>query len=109
MSTPPSHKTATSVTTTSGQSLPASVDDLPVVARLIVEIRSDGSRTIARGAMEDAASDTRVAIEASGTNPLELALALAKSILAAPWLREGEGGGEPAAPGGRGRGCAAGW
>jgi hypothetical protein len=87
MSTPPSHKTATSVTTTPGQSLPASVDDLPVVARLIVEIRSDGSRTIARGAMEDAVSDTRVAIEASGTNPLELALGLAKSILAAPWLR----------------------
>ena len=81
------YKTATNVTTTSGQALPATVDELPVVARLIVEIRSDGSRTIARGAMEDAASDTRVAIEASGTSPLELALGLAKSILAAPWLR----------------------
>lgn len=77
----------TTLPTQVGQSLPATVDDLPVVARLIVEIRSDGSRTIARGAMEDAASDTRVAIEASGTSPLELALALAKSILAAPWLR----------------------
>jgi hypothetical protein len=87
MSTPPSHKNATSVTTTPGQSLPASLEDLPVVARLIVEIRSDGSRTIARGAMEDAASDTRVAIEASGASPLELALGLAKSMLAAPWLR----------------------
>ena len=87
MPEPPSHKNATSVTTTPGQSLPASVDELPVVARLIVEIRSDGSRTIARGAMEDAASDTRVAIEAGGGNPLELALALARSILAAPWLR----------------------
>ena len=87
MPDPPPHKNATSVTTTPGQSLPASVDELPVVARLIVEIRSDGSRTIARGAMEDAASDTRVAIEASGGNPLELALALARSILAAPWLR----------------------
>ncbi len=87
MSDPPAYKTATSVTTTSGQSLPTTVDDLPVVARLIIEVRSDGSRTIARGAMEDAASDTRVAIEASGASPLELALGLAKSILAAPWLR----------------------
>jgi hypothetical protein len=87
MSDPRAPKTATSVTATSGQALPATVPDLPVVARLIVEVRSDGSRTIARGAMEDAASDTRVAIEASGTTPLELALGLAKSILAAPWLR----------------------
>ena len=87
MSDPPPYKTATSVATASGQALPATVDDLPVVARLIVEIRSDGSRTIARGAMEDVASDTRVGIEASGTSPLELALGLAKSMLAAPWLR----------------------
>ena len=61
-------------------------EELPVVARLIVEIRSDGSRTVARGAMEDAATGTRAAIEASGTSPLELALGLAKSLLAAPWL-----------------------
>jgi hypothetical protein len=87
MSDRPANKTATGVTTTSGQALPATVDELPVVARLIVEIRSDGSRTIARGAMEDAASDTRVAVEASGASPLELALDLAKSMLAAPWLR----------------------
>lgn len=66
--------------------LPAAVPELPVVARIVVEIRSDGSRTLARGAMEDAASQTRVAIEASGGTPLELALALAKSIMAAPWL-----------------------
>jgi hypothetical protein len=87
MSDRQANKTATSVTTASGQAPLAAVDELPVVARLIVEVRSDGSRTIARGAMEDAASDTRVAIEASGTSPLELALGLAKSILAAPWLR----------------------
>jgi hypothetical protein len=59
---------------------------LPVVARLIVEIRSDGSRTVARGAMEDAASGTRAVIEASGTTPLELALKLAKSIARVPWF-----------------------
>lgn len=60
--------------------------ELPVVARLVVEIRSDGSRTIARGAMEDAASGMKASIEASGQSPLELAVGLAKSILAAPWF-----------------------
>jgi hypothetical protein len=69
-----------------GAAVPAEVAELPVVARIVVEIRSDGSRTLARGAMEDAASQTRVALEASGGTPLELALALAKSIMAAPWL-----------------------
>lgn len=61
-------------------------EELPVVARLIVEVRSDGSRTVARGAMEDAASGTTAAIEARGTTPLELALTLAKSITSAPWF-----------------------
>jgi len=90
MSESPPNKSAqsgTKVTTTSGEALTSAAEDLPVVARLMIEVRSDGSRTIARGAMEDAASDTRVAVEASGTSPLELALGLAKSILAAPWLR----------------------
>jgi hypothetical protein len=58
----------------------------PVVARLVVEIRSDGSRTIARGAMEDAINGQKVAIEANGTTPLALALSLAKSIVATPLL-----------------------
>ena len=62
-------------------------DDLPVVARLIIEVRSDGSRTVARGAMEDAASGTKAAIEAIGSTPLELALGLAKSLLSAPWMK----------------------
>ncbi len=52
----------------------------PVVARLVVEIRSDGTRTIARGAMEDVASGQSVAIEAKGTTPIALALELAKSM-----------------------------
>ena len=60
--------------------------DLPVVARLMVEIRSDGSYTIARGAMEDSVSGQKVAIEASGANPLALALSLAKSLTDVPWL-----------------------
>ena len=52
----------------------------PVVARLIVEIRSDGTRTIARGAMEDVATGQSVAIEAKGTSPMALALELARSM-----------------------------
>jgi hypothetical protein len=58
----------------------------PVVARLVIEIRSDGSHTIARGAMEDALSGQKVAVEANGTTPLALALSLAKSIVATPVL-----------------------
>jgi hypothetical protein len=61
-------------------------EDLPVVARLMVEIRSDGSYTVARGAMEDAESGQRVTVEATGNNPLALALSLAKSITQVPWL-----------------------
>jgi hypothetical protein len=60
--------------------------ELPVVARLMVEIRSDGSYTVARGAMEDSVSGQKVAIEASGGNPLALALSLAKSLTDVPWL-----------------------
>lgn len=60
--------------------------DPPVVARMIVEIRSDGSRTVARGALEDVASGERVAIEARGTTPLALALSLTRSLAALPSL-----------------------
>ena len=61
-------------------------DEPPVVARLIVEIRSDGSRTIARGALEDAQRGERVAIEARGDSPLQLAIALARSLTQLPRL-----------------------
>lgn len=60
--------------------------ELPVVARLMVEIRSDGSYTVARGAMEDMASGQKVAVEATGSSPLALALSLAKSIAGTPFL-----------------------
>jgi hypothetical protein len=59
-------------------------EEPPVVARFVVEIRSDGSRTIARGALEDAQSGQRVAIEARGDTPLQLALALARSLTQLP-------------------------
>ena len=84
--TDPSRDRPSALTPASARELPVAAEELPVVARIVVEIRSDGARTLARGAMEDAASQTRVAIEASGGTPLELALALAKSIMAAPWL-----------------------
>jgi hypothetical protein len=62
------------------------VAEPPVVARLVIEIRSDGSRTIARGAIEDTANGQRTAIEARGDSPLQLALQLAKSITQLPRL-----------------------
>jgi len=58
----------------------------PVVARLVVEIRSDGSRTIARGAVEDVASGQRTTLEARGDSPLQLALALARVLTQLPRL-----------------------
>ncbi len=66
--------------------LAARPDEPPIVARLMVEIRSDGTYTIARGAMEDAMSGQKVAVEATGTTPLALALSLAKSLASVPWL-----------------------
>jgi hypothetical protein len=58
----------------------------PVITRLVVEIRSDGSRTIARGAVEDVASGQRTTIEAHGTSPLQLAMALARALTQLPRL-----------------------
>jgi hypothetical protein len=60
-------------------------EELPVVARLVVEIRSDGSRTIARGALEDNLGGQRVGVEARADSPLELSRALAKMVLSAPF------------------------
>ena len=56
----------------------------PVVARLVVEIRSDGSRTIARGAVEDVANGQRTTLEARGDSPIQLAIALARSLTQLP-------------------------
>lgn len=64
---------------------PAELDgEPPVVARLVVEIRSDGSRTIARGAVEEMATGTRTTLEARGDSPIQLALALARSLTQLP-------------------------
>jgi hypothetical protein len=58
-------------------------EQLPVVARLVVEIRSDGRHTIARGAAEDASGE-RVQIEAEGSTPLQLAFSLVRSLANVP-------------------------
>ena len=71
-------------------------DDLPIVARLVVEIRSDGSRTVARGAMEDKLNGQTVGVEARADSPLELSRALAKMVFSTPFaalLNRGRDGG----------------
>ncbi len=65
--------------------VPADDDALPVVARLVVEVRSDGRRTIARGALEDP-DGQRTAIEAQGTTPWMLARQLAGALWSLPRL-----------------------
>ena len=60
-------------------------DEPPVVARMVVEIRSDGRRTVARGAMEDPEGH-RVAVEARGTTPWMLAKELAGALWKMPRL-----------------------
>lgn len=66
------------------ETLAESGPEPPVVARLAIEIRSDGSHTIARGALEDIERGESVAVKAEGTTPAALALALAKSLMSLP-------------------------
>lgn len=61
-------------------------EEPPVVARLIVEIRSDGTRTVARGALEDVTNGEKVAVEARGTTPAALAASMIKSLFSGPLL-----------------------
>lgn len=61
-------------------------DDLPVVARLVVEIRSDGVRTRARGAMVDVPSGQQVAVDVRAGSILELSSSLAKAVLGLPMM-----------------------
>ncbi len=69
-----------------GVSTSSDLAEPPVVARMIVEIRSDGSRTIARGALEDTNTGQRTTIEATGASPIQLAFALARSLTQLPGL-----------------------
>lgn len=68
------------------EALEAEADLPPVVARMVVEIRSDGTRTIARGALEDLQSGERVALQANAQSPVALARELTKALLQTPVL-----------------------
>lgn len=59
-------------------------EGLPVVARLVIEIRSDGTRTVARGALESAELCERVGVEARGGSPAALAADLLRAIVSLP-------------------------
>lgn len=59
-------------------------EELPVVARLVIEIRSDGTRTVARGALEQAGLGERVGVEARGGSPAALAADLLRAIVSLP-------------------------
>jgi hypothetical protein len=67
--------------------LEAAATEPPVAARLVIEIRTDGTRTIARGAVEDAIRGERIAVTVAGATPLELALALARAFVEVPFLQ----------------------
>jgi hypothetical protein len=67
--------------------LESSAPEPPVAARLVVEIRTDGTRTVARGAIEDAILGERIAVKVEGQTPLELALALARAFVDVPFLQ----------------------
>jgi len=58
----------------------------PVVARMVVEIRSDGSRTVARGALEDLATGQRIALRAEAGSLTSLVSELGKNLLTSPLL-----------------------
>jgi len=58
----------------------------PVVTRLVIEIRSDGSRTIARGAVEDVQSGEKVELKAEGATPFLLIASLLRSLTDVPLL-----------------------
>ncbi len=73
-------------TDSSSEGLQAEQELPPVVARMVVEIRSDGSRTIARGAVEDQQSGESAALYVEASSPIALVRELSKSLLKTPVL-----------------------
>jgi hypothetical protein len=61
-----------------------SADEPPVVARLVVEIRSDGNRTVARGSLEDAQLGERTSLEVKSGTPFQLVLSLVNALFHLP-------------------------
>jgi hypothetical protein len=77
-------ETGSSIQATRQASLENVGPEPPVVARMVIEIRSDGSRTIARGGLEDLTTGEKVAIRADGTSPAQLARSLASTLVTLP-------------------------
>jgi hypothetical protein len=77
-------KTTDRLAQSSNERALTSDEEPPVVARMVIEIRSDGTRTIARGAAEDAQTGEKVAIEVMGSTPLQLALSMMKTMASLP-------------------------
>ena len=50
------------------------------MARMMIEVRSDGIRTSARGAFEDLQNDEKTAIELPPMTPMQLSAALSATI-----------------------------
>jgi hypothetical protein len=67
----------------SGQ-VPVAQNEPPVVAQLMIEIRSDGSRTIARGALHDLRANDSAHVHAEGDTPAQLVASLLHSLLSLP-------------------------
>jgi hypothetical protein len=59
-------------------------DEPPVVAQLMIEIRSDGTRTIARGALHDLRTNESANVRAEGRKPSDLMVSLVGSLLSLP-------------------------
>jgi hypothetical protein len=68
------------------EAMPTATPELPVVARMVVEIRSDGTRTMARGAFEDLQSGEKMELKAEGASPLLLIASLLNSLRSVPAL-----------------------
>jgi hypothetical protein len=72
------------LTKRSGAQVGTPAEEPPVVAQLMIEIRSDGSRTIARGALNDLMTGESAQVHAEGRTPRDLMMSLAGSLLSLP-------------------------
>lgn len=72
------------LTKRSGAQVGTPAEEPPVVAQLMIEIRSDGSRTIARGALNDLKTGESAQVHAEGKTPRDLMMSLAGSLLSLP-------------------------
>jgi hypothetical protein len=60
--------------------------ELPIVARILVEIRSDGTRTVASASVQNALLGQAVSVQAETTTPNSIAQVLLRSMARMPLL-----------------------